>query len=382
MFAGVRPYVTAGVALVGASVIAIAPVAPPPTATTEVSSASPAVQLAAIPSPLAFYPRVFGTSLQNAGALLEAFLADPFPITRATAINQVAALADAVAAIQDGDGDRFLTAIGDVVLEPLRSVTSAVSYMGTWIAQPFALEYLGAMIVSPVLNGLAAVRAAVTDVIEAAVAFDVLGVVNAVLNIPGRIIDGILNGGYEPLGFFDLGGLLSPADEEGGRPLGPIAMAMMLARQIADTIPARPAAETERVSNPEVVADTQHYVVATETPSLQANLLSEVGAASDEPNAVLEGESDGLADESDREAGEPDASPSDKAPPSEETPPSDETAESAEVGAGAAGDRKRVTTRLSGADKRQSATPSDSDSTDLQNSGAGDGREPAAESTG
>ena len=89
MRAGVRPYVTAGVALVGAGAIAVTPISPLP---ADVPMAQPAVQLAAIPSPLQLYPEVFLRSVSNAGALVQEYFADPFPIINATLRNEAAAL--------------------------------------------------------------------------------------------------------------------------------------------------------------------------------------------------------------------------------------------------------------------------------------------------
>lgn len=224
----------------GAGVITVTPVAPPP---VQVRAANPVVQLATIPSPFELYPRVVGTALQNGAGLLQTFLADPLPITRVTVSNQLGAFADAVAALEDGDAGAFLTATADVFLEPLRSLEAAASYFGTLISQPFALEFLVAIVRSPVLNGIAAAGAAVWEVVEAAVALDLVDVVNAVLNIPARILDGVLNGGYELGGYFgELGGLLSPWNEDGERPGGLIAVAMQFASYIADTIPPRPSA--------------------------------------------------------------------------------------------------------------------------------------------
>ncbi|MGW4096398.1 hypothetical protein [Mycobacterium sp. NPDC004974] len=74
-----RPYVTAGVALVGAGIIAVTPVAAPPPAVQ-----THAVQLsAAIDNPIEVFAPVFtqaGTVVQNA---IQAELNNPFPVTRA-----------------------------------------------------------------------------------------------------------------------------------------------------------------------------------------------------------------------------------------------------------------------------------------------------------
>ncbi|GJF12890.1 hypothetical protein NGTWS1803_23460 [Mycolicibacterium cyprinidarum] len=287
MFAGVRPYVTAGVALVGAGVIAVTPVGPPPPQTPVVTSA---VQLAAIPSPLTLYPKVFGTALHNAGALLETYFANPSPILRATAENQATAVQDAFIALEFGRGDEFFTALADVFAQPSTSADAALSYLGAIIGQPFGLEFLSYVARSPMLNGIAAAGTALWDVVEAAIAIDLVGVVNAVVNIPARIIDGVLNGGYATVGYFgELGGLLSPVDEDGERVGGPIAISMMLAGQIADTIPERtplfPIAEppgpdsdgdTPTAQPPSETAPPQEVPVAEEASTLDVVATDEL----------------------------------------------------------------------------------------------------------
>ena len=87
MQAAVRPFVTTGIALVGASVIAVTPITPatPP----DIRVASPAVQLAAAPSPFVLYPQVAADALYNASILARMYLAEPFPIIQAILGQQV-----------------------------------------------------------------------------------------------------------------------------------------------------------------------------------------------------------------------------------------------------------------------------------------------------
>lgn len=158
--AGLRPYVTAGVALVGASAIAVAPVAPPP---AEVAIAQPVVQLAAVPSPLQLYPQVAVRSIANAGALLQQYFADPFPIISATLKNQAAAFADAIAALQLGQIDEFYAAASDIVLQPGRSAGAALVHLGAILSQPYAAAGFLITAVSPVLSGLVATGQAIAE---------------------------------------------------------------------------------------------------------------------------------------------------------------------------------------------------------------------------
>ncbi|MGB3353966.1 MAG: hypothetical protein WBB00_14470 [Mycobacterium sp.] len=251
MFAATGPCLTAGIALVSAGIIAVAPVEPPPIAVPAVDAA---VQLAAIPSPLELYPQVFATAWQNTAALAEAYFADPFPLTRLTARNQIGALADAAEALAAGDVGAALAAVGEVIAQPFKTVAGAVEYVGTLLEQPGAAEALFQIMFSPVLGGIAAAGVAIGDVIDAAIALDLVGLVNAVINIPARIIDGALNGGYgSPFGNFDnLPGLLTPLTVEGYLFPGPVALAINIDQDAADYIdeqadeaPAAPPAAVE-----------------------------------------------------------------------------------------------------------------------------------------
>lgn len=243
MFAAAGPCLTAGIALVSAGIIAVAPVEPPPIA---VPAADAAVQLAAIPSPLVLYPQVFATAWENTAALAEAYFADPFPLTRLTARNQIGALADAAEALAAGDVGAALAAVGEVIAQPFRTVAGAVEYVGTLLDQPGAAEALFQIVFSPLLGGIAAAGVAIGDIIDAAVALDLVGLVNAAINIPARIIDGALNGGYgSPFGNFDnLPGLLTPLTVEGYLFPGPIALAINIDQDAADYIDEQADADT------------------------------------------------------------------------------------------------------------------------------------------
>lgn len=238
MRAGLRPYVTAGVALVGAGAIAVTPVAPLP---ADVPTAQAAVQLTAVPSPLQLYPQVVLESIANAGALLQQYFADPFPIISATLENQAAAFADAITALQLGQVDEFFAAASDIVLQPAKSAGAALIHLGALLSQPFAVEGFFITAISPVLSGLVATGQAIAEVFDAITSLDLVGAVNAVINIPARIIDGVLNGvpGASFGIFSDLPGLLSPADPESGLPAGPIAVGISIDQDMGAAIPPR-----------------------------------------------------------------------------------------------------------------------------------------------
>lgn len=91
MSLALRPYVTAGVALVGASVIAATPLAPPapdvhlPTLPTQA-----AVELSAFTNPLDTWASVLTATLTDIGALGQAIAENPAPILRQVIANQTA----------------------------------------------------------------------------------------------------------------------------------------------------------------------------------------------------------------------------------------------------------------------------------------------------
>ncbi|OLO99267.1 hypothetical protein BVU76_26615 [Mycolicibacterium porcinum] len=86
-----RPYATAGIALVGASVIAVTPLAPPahdvhlPALPSQAS-----VELSAFTNPLDTWTAVLTKAVTNAEALGQTFANNPFPILRQIVANQTA----------------------------------------------------------------------------------------------------------------------------------------------------------------------------------------------------------------------------------------------------------------------------------------------------
>lgn len=80
-----RPYVTAGVALVGASVIAVTPVAPPAPALQ-----THAVQLsAAVQDPISQWVGIADRTFTQSGAIVQTILENPAPILQQIAVNQL-----------------------------------------------------------------------------------------------------------------------------------------------------------------------------------------------------------------------------------------------------------------------------------------------------
>ena len=116
MRAALRPYSTAGVALVGASVIAVSPIAPPmpdvqEATTRAVSNAQ--VELAALVNPIEEWAQVFQTAFVNATAIGSQIAADPAPILSAIGGNQVLT-AQFLAELARGYVSGYLTAAGNI----------------------------------------------------------------------------------------------------------------------------------------------------------------------------------------------------------------------------------------------------------------------------
>ncbi len=97
-----RSYLTAGVALVTASTIAVSPIAPPTPdiKLPAIPASSAAVTLSALTNPLQLWAQVIETSLTNADTLGQKWLADPAPIVRQVIANQLHTIANLPAIAQ------------------------------------------------------------------------------------------------------------------------------------------------------------------------------------------------------------------------------------------------------------------------------------------
>src|SRR5690606_34011589 len=90
MLASIRPYATAGVALVGAGVIAVTPVAPPP---ADIQVSRQAVALSAISNPgdpVVAYGELIANTIGSLQGLGGQFAADPAPVLVKILQNQIA----------------------------------------------------------------------------------------------------------------------------------------------------------------------------------------------------------------------------------------------------------------------------------------------------
>jgi hypothetical protein len=93
-----RPYATAGVALVGVSVIAVSPVAVPPTAVEQIRES--AVELSALANPIDAFRPVFEATVADLQQLGQVIGADPTPILAQIIQNQINGVGNIGAALE------------------------------------------------------------------------------------------------------------------------------------------------------------------------------------------------------------------------------------------------------------------------------------------
>jgi hypothetical protein len=141
-----RPYATAGIALVGASVIAVTPLAPPvPDVHLPTLPSYAAVELSAFTNPLDTWASVLAATLTDVGALGQAIAENPAPILRQVIANQMAN-ANTLAAI----GQTVATNIGNL-LDP-GNPSSIPGFLQKAVSQAAAGDVRGA--IDSVYSGL------------------------------------------------------------------------------------------------------------------------------------------------------------------------------------------------------------------------------------
>ena len=259
----VRPWLTAAVAIAGVGAISLAPLEP--AAKTDVRVENTAVLVDQSPSPFEYYPQVLQRSASNANDLVDEYLADPLPVVRAIADNQNKALADAVTAAAELDPGAFVHAVVAAVSQP---VTGLVKVVGS--GEPF--ETASSMLVRlalPVVSGVLAAGAAMADVAKAFAHLDVVNAVSGLLNVPGRVADGLLNGrvdGQHEEYFGLLGKVVeAPVSEQISGPVDYLIHSLQgIGDTIASSAPA-PAPASTPVAGPAVAPDLGSPAV-TATP--------------------------------------------------------------------------------------------------------------------
>ncbi|MDG4664555.1 hypothetical protein [Mycobacterium sp. 236(2023)] len=234
MSSSIRPWVTAGIAVVGVGVIAVAPFEPlPPGDSIQITNS--AVELNTTPRPLDYYPQVVMRSLENASDRLAEYLAAPLPIVTAVLESQYDAITDIVSAGEDRDAVAVVNALVGAVALPVVNLTKVVGS-----GEPF--DMIASLIIRlalPIVSGVLAAGSTVGDVVESLLDLDVVGAVSAITNLPARIVDGILNGRVDPAGNAYFGLLAPVADEPVTDQLtGPVSFLIDSLQGIGDTISA------------------------------------------------------------------------------------------------------------------------------------------------
>ncbi len=281
MNAAVRPYATAGVALVGASVIAISPLAPPMPDLQAVqrSVSSVGVELSAAMNPIENWIQVFQKSAANLGAIGQQIGDSPAPILKQIVLNQMAAFEDlktrfdsnatVVKQILDGAPNTIATARGQLqsgnivgafdtfnnqIVIPLalagvtaisdltRPLVSTVNnFAKAFATLPDSVFQIILPMTFPLVSTINAAVQATQDLYDGVVAGDPAAVVNTLVNLPANLVDGFLNGSGTILGFINAPGLLTPYDPNFGfLASGPISSLIALRDVIAQAIGATP----------------------------------------------------------------------------------------------------------------------------------------------
>jgi len=249
----VRSTYTAGVALIGAGVIAMSPVSPPTMTSLQLPAVqSSAVQLAAATNPITQWEQIVTEALQNTKTLVAGVFADPAPVLGQIVKNEISnfgtlggALKDFMTAfvgqlgdvpaglrtgltqvftghISDGFQTLFQTVLTPIMV-PIITVPDFLTDIQGFFAKPVQnlVNVITAAITPasgmgwvltagfPVISVMADMVAATGDslqlVLDSVKSGNLVGALGAILAIPGTITGALLNG-YQIEG----GGLLGP----------------------------------------------------------------------------------------------------------------------------------------------------------------------------
>jgi hypothetical protein len=296
MQAAFRSYVTSGIAIVGASVIAVTPIAATP---RDIQIANPAVQLTA--SPFDEYEALLTESLGNIQGLIEQALAPPpppseLPFTLDSLItglldvdaniaafqSQVSGLPQQVNSLEELTQMLLQAASARLqagnVEDALDIVLYTALFTGTGVAgfalypltllgpdvQELAPSLFGAAInaaVAPVLAGVAASGEVVQDVLDALASDNPQEILGHLIAAPAVVTNGVLNGANLQTSIFGtvaIPGILTDTtllDQEGP---GPIALAIQLG-QLARALLTPPAAAASSLSTTQDTARVRTF---------------------------------------------------------------------------------------------------------------------------
>ena len=330
MNAAVRPYATAGVALLGASVIAISPLAPPmpDVQAMQRTVSSVGVELSAAVNPIENWVQVFQKSAANLGAIGQQIADSPAPILSQVVANQIASLKvlqtafnnnaatiklifkgapgaidTARGQLQSGDITGAVDTINNNIVIPLAlAAVQAVSdstvplvntvnnFAKAFATLPNAVFQVVLPMTFPLLSTINVVVQATQDVYDGVVASDPGAVINTLVNLPANLVDGFLNGSGTVLGFIPAPGLLTPYSPDFGfLASGPIASLIQLRDVIAQAIGATPPSAAASTSAAATVPSAAKTVtLSTAAPKALGTAGSARGATKAASESVAE----------------------------------------------------------------------------------------------
>ncbi len=197
MHAAVRPYATAGVALVGASVIAVSPIVPP---LPDIQVHNPAAHLAALADPFQAYTQVFQEAVGNLQSILATAAANPTPVLTQILKNQIASLQDILAALAPpvASSPPTTPALANPTTTPSQIPTSlqTTAAPGSGNVEDAVNNALLAAVsaVFPLTNLIPPLTAAITSPLQNLVdAINTLGPIGVVLANPLQNVVNVLN---------------------------------------------------------------------------------------------------------------------------------------------------------------------------------------------
>lgn len=349
--ATIRPYLNAGVALVGAGVIAAAPVAapaPPHVSLPTIRSAE--VALTAAVNPLEAYGQLLNNTFQNIGLLTnQTFQNGIAPLLSQVLKNQQTMLQGLGKALQDSlqisntnsipavlqravnqlangqiqdAAETIATGVVQVafpflppLLQPLNNFVAVVDTL------PDVVRAAGLAVISPPLALVQATGQAIQDIADAFGTGDPRQIVSAVVDAPATMINGFLNG-YAPT---QTGGLLTPN-------LGSLSLLVNIRDMIVDAITPDAAGATKTAATDEVTATKTKAakVVTLDVAPASTDKATDSSAAKD--NAAADGQA---SDGKDAAAGDStaatDAKDDTTGKTAASTPATDETGSSTEA---------------------------------------------------
>ncbi|MGE2729825.1 outer membrane porin GjpA [Mycolicibacterium vaccae] len=218
MYTALRPYATAGVAMLGASAMAIAPVVVTP-ALPDLKLAAPAVQLSAAIDPLTPVLDLFNKSEVNVANLVGSWLEAPAPVLQQIIANQIRYLGELpdIGVILNQMGANVMAGLAAPFAEDLSSMGDMHAAVYDMIVNgiPGAIEpapphlvpvlkftttYLSGMLVGLaglVMNPVLALGSSIHSVFQnlGGEDADIKAALNTLINIPTAMVDAFLNGG-------------------------------------------------------------------------------------------------------------------------------------------------------------------------------------------